>query len=129
MFMDETVLIIMEKDGGVLTREAAVCRVAENAQLIVGAFAVRTEDGYVAHITLNAGVLDVDDEQFNEIFDSYDENALLSLGFVESLAESEDCRDPEWIITVPFTDSPDGIAELEHRLSVILSTHKNGLEL
>ena len=91
---------------------------SRNDAFIYNTFAVEKEDGGYEVIMKLTCDRDVEDWEFEAIYDYYDTETLLPL--VTSIKEEEDCFNPTWSITFDFIDNTE---EMESKISEILAAH------
>ena len=119
-YMDDTVIVIMlkDKETGFLDKELGCYKIDKNDAFIYNTFAVEKEDGGYEVIMKLTCDRDVEDWEFEAIYDYYDTETLLPL--VTSIKEEEDCFNPTWSITFDFIDNTE---EMESKISEILAAH------
>lgn len=122
--MEETVLVIMLRDPqtGFLEKELMSLNIGENEAYIYNTYAAETENGTVVVLKLTCG-REVEDWEFNAIYDYYDEETLMP--HISSIAEDEDAYDPTWIVTLPYVDNVD---LMEEKILEILDLHKQEMD-
>ncbi len=122
--MDETLIVIMLKDSetGFLDKEIASFKVEENENLIYNTYASEEVGRCCIHLKLTCD-RDVEDWEFDAVYDYYDPEPILTEA--ESINEEEDCYNPTWDIKFEFIENAD---ELEEKIKRILSIHKKELE-
>ena len=121
--MEETLIVIMlkDKETGFLDKELGSYKIDENEQLIFNTYAVENEDGIVVHMKITCDK-DVEDWEFDAIYDYYDPEEILKE--VISFSEEEDCYNPTWDASFKFIDD---ISEMERKIKKILEIHKKEL--
>jgi len=121
--MRDTVIVIMSKnkETGFLEKEIGNYTVAENDHFIVNAYALEELGGYKIHIKISVDK-EVEDWEFDAIYDYYDDEALKTL--VTEIIEVEECYDPTWEVVFDFIDSQEA---MESKIAAILECHKNEL--
>lgn len=118
--MDDTVIVIMlkDKETGFLDKELGCYKIDKNDAFIYNTFAAEKQDGdYEVFMKLTCD-RDVEDWEFEAIYDYYDTETLLPL--VTSIKEEEDCFNPTWSIKFDFIDNTE---EMESKISEILAAH------
>lgn len=122
--MEETLIVIMlkDKETGFLDKEIASFKVEENENLIYNTYAVEEDGKYQVHIKLTCD-RDVEDWEFNAIYDYYDAEPILEEA--DSIEEEDDCYNPTWDIRFDFIDDTD---KMEDKIQKILNIHKKELE-
>lgn len=130
--MEETVVVMLRnKQTGFLEKELCALHITECADLLTNIYAEeRTEGpgGTDVHMRVSTGP-DVEDWQFNAVFDYYDDEALAE--FTTSVAEAQDVFNPAWDLVFPCPYGPDGSDDpswLEEALARILRAHKAELQ-
>ena len=120
----DTVIVIMlkNKETGFLEKEIGNYTIEENERFIVNAFAVEEESGIKVHLKLTVDK-DVEDWEFDAIYDYYDEETVKTEAL--EVLEVEDCYNPTWEIVFDFIDSQEG---MEEKLGKILECHRRELE-
>ena len=118
--MEETVIVIMlkDKETGFLDKELGSYKVESNETMIYNTFASEKEDGtYEVTMKLTCD-RDVEDWEFEAIYDYYDSETLMPV--VTSITEEEDCFNPTWSITFGFIEN---VEDMENKISEILALH------
>jgi len=118
--MDETVIVIMlkDKETGFLDKELGSYKIESNENMIYNTFASEKEDGtYEVTMKLTCD-RDVEDWEFEAIYDYYDSETLMPA--VTSIIEEEDCFNPTWSVTFDFIDN---VEEMENKISEVLALH------
>lgn len=121
--MDEimdTVIVIMlkNKQTGFLEKEIGNYTIDENEGLIVNVFATEEESEIKVHLKLTVD-RDVEDWEFDAIYDYYDEETVKSEAL--EVLEVEDCYNPTWEVIFDFINSQEG---MEEKLNKILECHR-----
>ncbi len=121
--MEETVFVIMlkNKTTGFLEKELAVLDITENADYIVNIFVSEEDDGMKLHIKLSTAK-DVEDWEYNAIYDYYDTDVFKGTAEIE---EADDDYNPVWEIVTDYSEDP---TEIENRVAKILEIHKKEME-
>jgi hypothetical protein len=122
--MESLSVLIMEKnkETGYLERELGSYTISNNGNLIDSIYMIRENDKDTVHLRLTTE-RDVEDWEFSEILDYYDEDVLKDI--VLSLEEVEDAYNPMWEVTFEFIDSQ---RKMENTLQDILNKHKKELD-
>jgi len=122
--MEESLIVIMlkDKETGFLDKEIASLKIEENENLIYNTFAVEEDDKCVVYMKITCD-RDVEDWEFDAIYDYYDAEPILEE--VTEIEEEDECYNPTWNIKFDFIDD---IEEMEEKVKKILSVHKNELE-
>jgi len=118
--MDETVIVIMlkDKETGFLDKELGSYKIESNENMIYNTFASEKEDGtYEVTMKLTCD-RDVEDWEFEAIYDYYDSETLMPA--VTSIIEEEDCFNPTWSVTFDFIEN---VEEMESKISYVLNLH------
>jgi hypothetical protein len=118
MASDAKGLVLMKKESGILTQELGSYEINGGLELVYKAF---VEEGKVKlYLTTDK---DVTDEEYNEVFDEYEEETLVNEGF--SLEEVEDEYNPVWCVTFDYKEE---FEDMEEDLNFIITYHKNQIE-
>lgn len=122
--MESLSVLIMEKnkETGYLERELGSYTISNNGNLIDSIYMIRENDKDTVHLRLTTEK-DVEDWEFSEILDYYDEDVLKDI--VLSWKEVEDAYNPMWEVTFEFIDSQH---KMENILQDILNKHKKELD-
>jgi len=117
--MEETVIVIMlkDKETGFLEKELGSYKVSKNEGLIYNTYAVEQEDKIIVYMKLTID-RDVEDWEFEAIYDYYDNETISSL--VSSIEEEEDCYNPTWMVSFDFNDD---VQKMEKNIDNILELH------
>ena len=123
--MEETLIVIMlkDKETGFLDKEIASLKVEENDSLIYNTFAQEEDDGEIYVYMKITCDKDVEDWEFDAIYDYYDAEPILEE--VGSIEEEDECYNPTWNIRFKFIDNAE---EMEEKVKKILNIHKKELE-
>lgn len=118
----DTVIVIMQKDKetGFLEKEMGSLIIDKNSQYLVNIFAVENAKMEV-HLKITTD-RDVEDWEYNAIFDYYDTEKFN--GVVNSISEVEDDYNPTWEL---IFDYPSDIIFVEDKVCEILEIHKEEL--
>ncbi|MGL4790233.1 MAG: DUF6762 family protein, partial [Anaerotignaceae bacterium] len=102
--MDETSIVIMVKDieTGFLEKELGSFKITEYENLIYNTFAVE-ENGKMQVFMKITTDRDVEDWEFDAIYDYYDSETILPL--VTSISEEVDCFNPTWLISFDYDEN------------------------
>lgn len=118
MGSDAKGLVLMKKENGILTQELGSYEIQGGLGLVYKAY---VEGGLVKlFITTDR---DVSDEEYNEVFDNYEEEAFTSEGF--GFEEVEDEYNPVWCVTLEFKED---FQDMEEDLNFIITSHKDQIE-
>jgi hypothetical protein len=118
MTIDAKGLVLMKKENGILSQELGSYEIKGGLEFVYKAY---VEDGKVKlYLTTNK---DVTDEEYNIIFDEYEEEAFINEGF--SLEEVEDEYNPVWCVTLEYKEE---FEDMEGELNYIITNHKNQIE-
>ena len=122
--MEDTVIVIMleDKQTGVLDKELGFYKISLHDDILVNAYAVESEGEILTHIKLSTD-RDVEDWEFSPIYDNYDANIFGDE--IMQMKEIEDCFNPTWELTFHFTEN---IEQMEQQLNKILTIHKKELQ-
>ena len=118
--MEDTVIVIMlkDKETGFLDKELGSYKIESNETMIYNTFATEKEDG-IYEVTMKLTCdRDVEDWEFEAIYDYYDSETLMPA--VTSIIEEEDCFNPTWKVTFDFIEN---VEEMENKISEILNLH------
>jgi hypothetical protein len=122
--METVSVLLMEKnkETGYLERELGSYTISDNGNLIDSIYMVHENEKDIVHLKLTTE-RDVEDWEFSEILDYYDEDILKD--FVLSCKEVDDTYNPMWEVTFEFTESQ---SKMENKLQEILDKHKKELD-
>ena len=118
--MEDTVIVIMlkDKETGFLDKELGSYKIESNETMIYNTFATEKEEG-IYEVTMKLTCdRDVEDWEFEAIYDYYDSETLMPA--VTSIIEEEDCFNPTWKVTFDFIEN---VEEMENKISEILNLH------
>jgi len=117
--MEETVIVIMlkDKETGFLEKELGSYKILKNEGLIYNTYALEEGDKVVVYMKLTTD-RDVEDWEFNAIYDYYDGETISHL--ISSIEEEEECYNPTWIISFDFNDDME---KMEEKIDNILELH------
>lgn len=121
--MEDTSIVLMVKDNktGFLEKEIGSYKIDENENLVVSAFVLDDKGNYEVHLKISID-RDIEDWEFNAIYDYYDDENIKNL--VTSINEIEDCYNPTWEVTFDFVNSS---TDMEEKIKSILACHKTEL--
>lgn len=121
--MEDTSIVLMVKDNktGFLEKEIGSYKIDENENLVVSAFVLDDKGNYEVHLKISIDK-DIEDWEFNAIYDYYDDENIKNL--VTSINEIEDCYNPTWEVTFDFVNSS---TDMEEKIKSILACHKTEL--
>lgn len=114
MGIDAKGLVLMKRENGILGKELGSYEIHEGLELVFKAY---VEDNLVKlFVTTDR---DVTDEEYNEVFDEYEQEELIEEGF--EVEEVEEEFNPVWCITLEYKED-DG--DMEEDLNFVLSLHR-----
>ncbi|HSQ33346.1 MAG TPA: DUF6762 family protein [Peptostreptococcaceae bacterium] len=122
--MEPLSVLIMQKnkETGYLESELGSYTVSNNGNLIDNIYMVHENEKDIVHLKLTTE-RDVEDWEFSEILDYYDEDILKDS--VLSFEEVEDAYNPTWEVTFEFVESQN---KMQDKLQDILNKHKIELD-
>ncbi len=123
--MEETVVVVMLKNmqTGFLEKELLSFALPRHENLLVNLFARETEGETLAiHLRLSTGQ-DVENWQFNAIYDYYDTQIFGEE--VTYLGELEDSYNPTWEVSF---NCPQDLASVPETIAAILDLHHQELQ-
>ena len=117
--MEDTVIVVMLKDPvtGFLEKELGTYDLTAHEELLYNIYAEQ-QDGKTQVVLRLTTERDVEDWEFEAIYDYYDAAALAPWAL--QVEEEEDCFNPIWKVTVPFLEEPTA---MEEAIDGILSAH------
>ncbi|MCX7885294.1 MAG: hypothetical protein N2448_09760 [Caloramator sp.] len=116
--MEGNSIVLMERHEGILSKELGSYEIETGIEYIYKAY---VENGIV-YLFLTTKV-DVDDENYNEIFDEYDFEGLLNLGC--QVEEVEEEYNPVWLIKTNFNNHHD---DMKKQLNDIIKYHEEEIK-
>lgn len=116
--MDAKSLVLMEKENGILTKELGSYEIEAGLEYVYKAF---VEEGKVNLFLTTPN--DVNDEEFNEIFDRYDFEFYAQKGY--EIEEVEDEYNPVWVVIFDFSEEHEEIIEM---LNETISYHEGEIK-
>lgn len=116
--MDESSIVIMEKEDGILSKEVASYRLEKGLNLI---FKIFIEEN-ILNIFLTIDKEEVDDKEFEFIYEEYDFKFYEENDF--EIEEVDGYYNPIWGIKIPFRESHDKMESIVNR---VLDYHINEL--
>lgn len=121
--MEETLLMLFlkNKETGFLEKELGSYQIEDGENYISRIYAMEQENGVMVSLQLTCGK-EVEDWEYQAIFDYYDEESVLPL--VSSLEEDLEQYDPTWVVTLPFIENRE---QMEEKISMVLQVHKKEL--
>ncbi len=124
--MEETLIVIMLKDEktGFFESELGAFSLEEYEQYLVNIYGVEKNNSITLYMTVSIDK-DIQDWEFNAIFDYYEMESIESLNNVLEIAEVEDCYNPTWLIKLKYNDN---IHTMRDELLEILKLHKQEIE-
>ena len=119
--MDETFIVIMLRDNetGFLDKELGCYAVDDSYSLIYNTYAVEEDGKTVVYMRLTCEK-DVEDWEYDAIFDYYDTDTVLSE--VDSICGE---YNPMWLVKFEFTDDTE---LMEEKIKKLLDLHKKELD-
>lgn len=122
--METVSVLLMEKnkETGYLERELGSYTISDNGNLIDSIYMVHENEKDIVHLKLTTE-RDVEDWEFSEILDYYDEDVLKDV--VLSFEEVDDTHNPTWEVTFEFIESQN---KMQDKLQDILNKHKKELD-
>lgn len=116
--MEASSLVLMNRVDGILEKELGSYEIEEGLELVYKAF---VENGKVyLFLTVDR---DVNDEEYNEIFDNYNVDEISNMGF--DVSEVEEEYNPVWQVNFEFKDDHDG---MEEALNSIIAYHNEEIK-
>lgn len=116
--MDESSIVIMEKEDGILSKEVASYRLEKGLNLIFKVFIEKN----VLNLFLTVDKEEVDDKEFEFIYEEYDFKFYEENDF--EIEEVDGYYNPIWGIKIPFRE---GHSEMEKIVNEIIDYHINEL--
>lgn len=118
MAMDAKGLVLMNKENGILTNELGSYEINGGLELVYKAYVEEN----IVNLFLTTD-RDVTDDQYNEVFDEYENEALTAEGF--EVEEIEDEYNPVWCVTFKYKEEFD---DVEEDLNYIITNHKKQID-
>ncbi len=116
--MEASSLVLMNRVDSILEKELGSYEIEEGLELVYKAF---VENGKVyLFLTVDR---DVNDEQYNDIFDNYNVDEISNMGF--DVSEVEEEYNPVWQVNFEFKDDHD---EMEEVLNSIIAYHNEEIK-
>lgn len=116
--MNASSLVLMNKENGVLTKELGSYEIESGLEFVFKAY---VEDGSVnLFLTTDR---DVDDDEYNEIYDNYNEEPLNELGF--TVEEIEEEYNPVWRVKLLFKEEHNN---MKQDLNTIIKYHEEEIK-
>jgi hypothetical protein len=116
--MDAKSLVLMEKENGILTKELGSYEIESGLEFVQSAY---VEDGKVS-IFLSTD-RDVDDSEFDEVYDNYDPEYLTAKGY--DIEEVDDVYNPTWCVKFQYEDDYD---TMDDRLNDLITYHEKEMK-
>ncbi|QCX34593.1 hypothetical protein FDN13_13270 [Caloramator sp. E03] len=116
--MEADSVVLMEKENGILAKELGSYRIETGIEYIYKAYV--EEENVKLFLTTD---VDVSDDEYNEIYDEYNFEPLLSLGCEVEEVEGE--YNPVWLVRIPFEKVHD---DMEKKLNDIVSYHEKEIK-
>ena len=122
--MDDTFIVIMLKDNetGFLEKELGCYAVEDSYGLIYNTYAVE-ENGEINVYMRLPCERDVEDWEYDAIFDYYDTDTVLEA--VSSVCEEDGEYNPMWIVKFEFSEDTE---LMESKIKKLLDLHKKELD-
>lgn len=122
--MEPLALLIMQKnkETGYFEREVGSYTVSSNADLVDSIYMIHENEKNIVHLKLTTE-RDVEDWEFSEILDYYDEDIFKDI--ILSCEEVEDVYNPTWEVAFEFIESQ---GEMQNKLQEIVNIHKKELD-
>jgi len=122
--IDDTLIVIMLKDldTGFLEKELGSYSVDDKYGLIYNTYASEEEGQLYVYMKLSCG-RDVEDWEYNAIFDYYDSDTVMDAAI--SVEEEEGEFNPIWVVKFAFEEDFD---EMEEHIEKLLALHKKELD-
>jgi hypothetical protein len=115
--MDARSLVLMEKEDGILTNELGSYEIERGLEYVYKAYV--EEEIVNLFLTIDG---EVDDEKYNEVFDSYNMDYLVEKGY--EVEEVEDYN-PVWCVKFQYTEEYSPVAA---SLNEIISYHEDEIK-
>lgn len=116
--LDAKGLVLMQKENGVLTNELGSYEIESGLELVYKAYV--EVDKVKLFLTTDR---DVEDDEYNEIYDNYSIDSLEEMGF--EVEEIEDEYNPVWCIKFRFEEDH---SIMEEALNEAINFHENELK-
>lgn len=116
--LDAKGLVLMQKENGVLTNELGSYEIESGLELVYKAYV--EVDRVKLFLTTDR---DVEDDEYNEIYDNYSIDSLEEMGF--EVEEIEDEYNPVWCIKFRFEEDHSIV---EEALNEAINFHENELK-
>lgn len=118
--MDFSSLVLMEKDmeNNSFVRELGSFKAVEGAQYITKLF----YDGQKVNLFFDT-IRDVEDWEFNAIYDMFDIDAFTEKGF--QISEKDDEFNPTWIVLLSYEEEHGKMQEMLEEVSIIINETMN----
>jgi hypothetical protein len=116
--MEASALVLMKREDGILTSELGSYEIEAGIELVYKA--------YVENNTVKLFLTtdrDVEDTEYNEIYDNYDEETLESKGY--KVEEVDDEYNPVWCVSFKYEDEYE---PMENNLNEIIGYHEDELK-
>jgi hypothetical protein len=116
--MEASALVLMKREDGILTSELGSYEIESGIELVYKAY---VENNRVKlFLTTDR---DVEDTEYNEIYDNYDEETLSSKGY--KVEEVDDEYNPVWCISFKYEED---YKQMEDTLNEIIGHHEDELK-
>lgn len=123
--MEETLIVVMlrEKNSGFYFKEIGAYNINEHEELLVNINADEIDNEIIVNMRVTIDK-EVEDWEFNAIYDYYDTETVKSVHSVISMEEIDDSFDPTWEIKLHFDDNDEVV---EKTINDILDKHHSEL--
>ncbi|MEA4973231.1 hypothetical protein SDC9_95493 [bioreactor metagenome] len=121
---DDTFIVIMLKDNGTgfLEKELGSYAVDDRYGLIYNTYAAEQNGQLYVYMKLSCG-RDVEDWEYDAIFDYYDSQTVMSAAI--SVKEEDGEYNPMWVVKFAFEED---INKMEEHIEKLLALHKKELD-
>lgn len=116
--MDASALVLMKREEGILTSELGSYEIESGIELVYKAYV--ENDTVKLYLTTDR---DVEDWEYNDIYDNYESEALSNKGF--EVEEVDDEYNPVWCISFKYEDEHE---LMEGALNEIIAYHEDELK-
>lgn len=116
--MEASSLVLMERENNILTKELGSFQIESGLEMVYKAY---VESG-ITNLYLTTD-RDVNDEEFNEIFDMYNFEFLSQKGY--EIEEVEDEYNPVWVVRFDFLEEH---IEMQEALNEVILYHKGEIQ-
>jgi hypothetical protein len=116
--MDAKSLVLMSKENGILTNELGSYEIETGLEFVQSAYV----ENYIVNLFISTDK-DVEDEEFDEIYDNYSMDYLEQKGY--EIEELEDVYNPTWCVKFKYDDDYDVVDE---KLNEVLQYHEGEMK-